>query len=388
MASATLANNTCGTFGDSEHDRAAAPAQSEPSGCYRYTLTGIDNVGNSASVSTTVKVDTTAPSTPSLAFSGLSANTYYNASTNTLYFRPATGGAFTVTASSTDADTGILGYTFSSLSGRRLHRNADRRRRCVYAFGVDRHAAGQRARPCSRPATRAPARPARPTACGRHQRADGRRAERQRHGRRGAGSSSYNTTGSFTIGTRTEYSADTGSGLLSSVLTRATGKRSANACSGYGTPTTITGNPSQSGLAEGCYLYTLTGTDRVGNIASSRPPSRSTKPPRRRRSASRPTPTARCARDLQRDRRRLGRERCRPASSSAPCATYTPATNTCGTFAAYANIGAAGPTSPYTDSTRHDRPLLRVRVHGAPTTPATPRPRRRAPSGSTRQTER
>jgi len=43
---------------------------------------------------------------------------------------------------------------------------------------------------------------------------------------------------------------------------------SGGTCGGFGTPTTITGTPAQSGLADGCYLYTLTGTDNVGNTAS------------------------------------------------------------------------------------------------------------------------
>ena len=73
-------------------------------------------MGNRTSISTTVLVDTTAPTTPSLSFSGLSSNTYYKSSTNALYFNPSPGGAFTLTASSSDPNTGIAGYTFSSLS--------------------------------------------------------------------------------------------------------------------------------------------------------------------------------------------------------------------------------------------------------------------------------
>ncbi len=74
----------------------------------------IDVAGNASAVSTQlVKIDTTAPSAPSLAFSALT-NTY--ASTNTLFYRSgATSGAFTVTASATDADSGIVSYTFPTL---------------------------------------------------------------------------------------------------------------------------------------------------------------------------------------------------------------------------------------------------------------------------------
>ncbi len=135
------------------------------------------------------------------------------------------------------------------------------------------------------------------------------------------------------------------------MLTRAAGNSPANACSGYGTPTTIAGNPSQSGLAEGCYLYTLTGTDRVGNVASvsttvkvdkTAPARQSQRSGRRQRAGGG---------DLQRDRRRLGRERGQRASSNAPWrptprrptrAAPTPPTRT---------SARKAPASPYTDTT-------------------------------------
>ena len=80
----------------------------------------------------------------------------------------------------------------------------------------------------------------------------------------GGGTQSYDSDGTFTIGTRTDY-ADAASGLASSTLTREQGTLSADACSAYGAPTTLVGTPAQSGLATGCYRYVLTGTDNVGN---------------------------------------------------------------------------------------------------------------------------
>ena len=62
------------------------------------TLVNIDRVGNTVSVSTIVEVDTSAPSAPNLAFTGLSANASYHAGQNTLYIRPSAGGTFTVTS--------------------------------------------------------------------------------------------------------------------------------------------------------------------------------------------------------------------------------------------------------------------------------------------------
>ncbi len=348
VASATLAGNTCGTFG-TPSTIAGSPAQSEPTGCYRYTLTGTDNAGNSASVTTTAKVDTTPPSTPTLAFGGLSSNTYYNASTNTLYFRPASGGAFAVTASSADADSGILGYTFSSLSADGFTETRSGAQE-AYTFGAS------ATQPASAPTVTATNNAGGNSAGATYNLVSDTSAPTggalsvNGTAASAAGSYSFNTTGSFAIGTRTEYSADTGSGVASSVLTRAAGKLSANACSGYGTPTTITGNPSQSGLAEGCYLYTLTGTDRVGNVASV---SSAVKVDKTAPAATASVPADTDGAVAVTFSATDGGSGVNAASGQLKraVATYTPATNTCGTFAAYANIGAAGSTSPYSDST-------------------------------------
>ncbi|HXA54020.1 MAG TPA: LamG-like jellyroll fold domain-containing protein, partial [Solirubrobacteraceae bacterium] len=351
VASATLAGDTCGTFG-TPTTIAGSPAQTEVNGCYRYTLTGVDHVGNSASISTTVMVDATPPSTPTLAFSGLSGNTYYNSANNTLYFRPASGGAFTVTASSSDADTGILGYTFSSLAANGITGTQTAGQE-VYAFGMT----------ATQPAS-APTVSATNNAGGNSANASynlvadtaaptGGALTVNSVAASAAGSSSYNTNGSFTIGARTEYGeaqSATQSGLSSSVLTRATGTLSANSCGKYGTPSTITGSPAQSGLAEGCYLYTLTGTDNVGNVASiattvkvdrAAPVAKLTAPTY----ANGPVSLTFSATD--------------PGSGvnaasgqlKRAVATYTTSTNTCGTYTTFTNIGPAGPSSPYTDST-------------------------------------
>src|SRR5207244_1225860 len=89
----------------------------------------------------------------------------------------------------------------------------------------------------------------------------------------GATPVTYSTSGSFTIGVRTDYTETqdaTHSGLASSTLTvRSAGFASPNLCDtgNWSAPTTITGNPGQS-KTTGCYLYTLTGTDNVGNAVS------------------------------------------------------------------------------------------------------------------------
>lgn len=92
------------------------------------------------------------------------------------------------------------------------------------------------------------------------------------------GTTSTNTTGSFTIGTRTNYNADTGSGFASSILTVQSetliGRTNCGAAGSGGpftSPTTVTGTSQPVGIVTGfCYVYTLTGTDNVGNSTSLR----------------------------------------------------------------------------------------------------------------------
>ena len=63
------------------------PAQNGlATGCYRYTLTGTDNVGNSVSRSTVVKVDLTDPTAPSLSLSESSAGVHTVGTT--AFYRP------------------------------------------------------------------------------------------------------------------------------------------------------------------------------------------------------------------------------------------------------------------------------------------------------------
>lgn len=140
-AGATLAAGACGTFG-SPAPIAGSPAQTGlAGGCYQYVLTGTDNVGNAASLTTVVMVDTTAPTTPSLAFTALT-NADYASAASTLWIRPIAGGAFTVTASSTDAESGVqpgtAGYTFGSLNagGGANFANTQTSNANAYTFGA------------------------------------------------------------------------------------------------------------------------------------------------------------------------------------------------------------------------------------------------------------
>ena len=260
-ASATLSGDACGPFSGA----VVVPGLTETglvTGCYRYSSTSTDNVGNTATaVSAIVKVDTTGPSTPTLAFSGLSSNAHYDGA-GTLYIRPAGGGTFTVTASATDAQSGIQGYTFGSLNsdggsnlgGSQTGDHFD------YTFGASATApttprivkATNNAGIDSADATyRITADTTAPT--GGSITANGGAVD------------SYNTTGAVAVA-KTLFT-DGGAGIASNVVTRATATLSGNTCGSFGGAVVVSG-ATDGGLADGCYLYTLTGTDRVGNVAT------------------------------------------------------------------------------------------------------------------------
>ena len=86
--------------------------------CYTYTLTGTDNVGNSTTISTTVKVDTTAPVAPTITALRCDRE-HFSISGTTVFINPQAGnsGSFTATATSTDGDSGIQKLAFPALTG-------------------------------------------------------------------------------------------------------------------------------------------------------------------------------------------------------------------------------------------------------------------------------
>jgi hypothetical protein len=117
VESATLADDACGGFGAASTISGSSYDVSNGN-CYRFTLTATDNVGNVATLTTTVKVDTTTPVAPTISFNGLSSGNTYDNGSGTLYYRPSATGGFTVNAiGASDPETGIDDYTFSTLSG-------------------------------------------------------------------------------------------------------------------------------------------------------------------------------------------------------------------------------------------------------------------------------
>ena len=264
--------DVCGAFG-SPTTIVGNPAQNGlATGCYRYTLTGTDNVGNTTSIQTTVKVDTSDPSAPTLTFSALGGGAYYPGSGTRVYFNPnAANGTFDLTASSSDSDTGVASYGFpaGSALGSNWSGSGSGATR-TYSYTATATSSGTRSVSATNNAGRSASSNFDPTAdstapTGGALTVNGTAAS-------GGGSSSYDSDGTFTIGTRSDYSETqtaTESGLATSTLVRTSASfSSADVCGAFGSPTTIVGNPAQNGLATGCYRYTLTGTDNVGNTTS------------------------------------------------------------------------------------------------------------------------
>ena len=99
----------------------AAPTPPWHSGnCYRYRYSIADNVGNASApsaASADAKIDTTAPSAPALTLTESSPLSHISGTT--LFYNPqgSNSGTFTVTATSSDAQSGIGSVGFPSVFG-------------------------------------------------------------------------------------------------------------------------------------------------------------------------------------------------------------------------------------------------------------------------------
>jgi hypothetical protein len=262
-----VAAGTCGSYGTASV-LVGSPAQTVtgPS-CYRYTLTGTDNVGNVSTTASIVQVDTTVPSAPSLTLSGATGNTYISGATVFINAQSGSSGSFQLAATSTDADSGIQKLNFPVLTGFASGDGDDTTSpfATTYAWSGAVGATGAKTVTSTNtvtatatstftvtPDTTVPATGALTV--------------------NGSASSSFSTTGSYSI-VRTDYT-DGGSGLASSTLTRETATLSSSdgiatgTCGTYGTASVLVGNPAQTVTGPSCYRYTLTGTDNVGNAST------------------------------------------------------------------------------------------------------------------------
>jgi hypothetical protein len=261
VASATLANGTCGSFG-SPVPAADGPFAGADSTCYRFTLTGTDHVDNVASTSFDMKVDTTAPSQPSAVFSGLSSGNTFDNGLGTLYYRPSAGGAFSVNVEgSMDAESGIRDYTFSPLTGFSGPTQTDNRLDVPFngsstgggSFTVhSTNNAGLDSASATYDVTSDSTAPS-----GGGLTVNGSTAT-------SGGTSSYLTSGGSVSLSTTPY-ADGVSGVASQVVTVRQASLANDSCGSYGSSTAV-GGATYSVSTGNCYLFTLTATDNVGNV--------------------------------------------------------------------------------------------------------------------------
>ena len=236
--------------------------------CYEYTLTGTANDGSSASVtSSPVLVDTTAPTVTGTVIgqsSGAVVNGFVKKNTGYYVYANATdtvSGVSTVTASVANVTTGQTAVPLSSTGGpftapgggsytyrsAQLTSNASQSDGAVnYTVNATDNAGNTSSYSNNGSVTFDSTAPT------------------------GGAISvpAYVKTLSVTI-TSTNY-GDSGSGIASNVITRSAGQApSSGLCpaSGYTGATTVTS--PDTGIANGlCYVYTLTGTDNLGNTAN------------------------------------------------------------------------------------------------------------------------
>jgi hypothetical protein len=261
MASATLANNACGTFGGA----GTASYTGLANGCYRYTLTGTDLAGNVSSVSLIVKIDSTAPVGGVMAVNGGSANAAGSVTT----FSRTGVVAITSRTDWTDVNSGLASsvitiksatltgnvcgpFTLLSTVATGTATQTFGTSGCyLYSLvGTDNYGNASTISTTVKVDLLAPIAGAITV--------NGTAAS--------AGGTTSITNASFPI-VRTDYT-DGETGITSS-LTVASTTYTAGVCgTTFGATTTLIGAPTQTGLAVGCYRYTLTGTDTAGNTAS------------------------------------------------------------------------------------------------------------------------
>jgi hypothetical protein len=272
-----IAAGNCGSFGAATTiGSRATPISQTLAGpnCYLYTLTGTDNVGNTTSISTTVKVDTSGPSAPSVSLSAATGNTFVSGSTVYINAQAGKSGSFQAAATSTDSDSGILKLNFPTLTGFTSGGGDSTSSpfQTTYNWSGAVGASGGQTVTAHNNATLTntgtfTVTPDTNNPTGGALTVNGTNAT-------GAGSTSTTSNPSFAINTRTNYT-DGAAGLGSSTLTVRSATLTSNSTCGaagsggpYTSVTTISGTTNPAITVGYCYVYTLTGTDNVGNTTS------------------------------------------------------------------------------------------------------------------------
>jgi hypothetical protein len=277
---APLVNSVCGTFDPlTQVDIATAMPVTQTGldpGCYRYTASGTDVVGNTASSSTTVRLDPTAPVNGVLTVNGTDG-----APTETLSSDTASPWSISRTAFSdpeTNPTTSTLTRSVGTLSaGACSAYAAPTTVGTAFTSGVVTSSEpGGLATGCyqyvltGRNSLNVPSTLTTTVKLDTTAPTGGALTVNSTVASSG-GSTSTNTTGSFTVSVLTAMT-DTNSGMASTVLTRTWAPSVGGVCGTFDSSTTatITGTLpiAQSALAPGCYRYVLTGTSGVGGTAT------------------------------------------------------------------------------------------------------------------------
>jgi large repetitive protein len=243
--------------------------------CYRYTLTGTDNVGNTAQIQTIVKVDTTPPSTPVLTITPSGSFAFVNGTT--VYYNGTTGTSSSVAISATtsDSESGIQKVNFpalTSFTGGGDDASSPYSTSYTWTTSAD---SGTK----TVTATNGIGTTAATTFSLVNDVAAPAGGALTVNGVVGStGGSTSTATSTFAINTRTDYAetqSASQSGFASGALSIQSETLTGSTCGapGSGGPftsaTTIAGTTQPLGIVPGfCYLYALTGTDNVGNAAS------------------------------------------------------------------------------------------------------------------------
>jgi hypothetical protein len=262
-AQAPLSNGGCGTFGTyalvtGGEDPVSPKSDAVPSGsaCYRYQYVAKDTFGNATSyTSPDIKVDTSAPSAPSLSF-----GTFSNASTagTTVWYRPGGSGSFRLTAFSTDGGSGVSAYNWPTL-GTGWTRSTISATTSQYSWTASPTEPGAHQVSATNGAGLVS------TATGFTAAADGTAP---------AGSTIQYADGLTTADTvvvTTTTGSDTQSGITSRLLQRAVAPMTDSVCGAFGSFTTVAHGTDprptrEDQIARGsCYVYRYVVRDAVGN---------------------------------------------------------------------------------------------------------------------------
>ncbi len=270
-AAATLTSDgtsdgVCGTYGDF----ATVTGGTDPSstkvdtglvtGCYLYQYVVLDRLGNSTTyTSGEVRVDTTAPGAPTRSFQ-TSGSTYWNGTSSLVYYRSAApSGSFTVTASTSDPASGVLRYNFPAAFGTNWSATPGDLDEMTYSWSGTPQTVGAKSITATNHANRTSGASATFTPT-----VDNISPT--------AGSVTYlNTaTASTSLNIAFTTGTDSGSGLGTRLLQRASATLTGGTCGSWSGFTTVATNPTISpyvdSVTEGnCYKYQYDTPDNVGN---------------------------------------------------------------------------------------------------------------------------